>query len=57
MYLPMQREVTDYENRLNLVRMELEHVYTLPIKSVTSGTHLSTRHAQPRWPCNSIIKG
>jgi hypothetical protein len=29
-------------------------VYTLPIKSVTSGTHLITRHAQPRWPCNSI---
>jgi hypothetical protein len=28
--------------------------YTLPIKFVTSGTHSITRHAQPRWLCNSI---
>jgi hypothetical protein len=48
------KDLTDYENRLNFVRMELEHVNTLPIKSVTSGTHLITRQAQPRWPCNSI---
>jgi hypothetical protein len=30
------------------------NVYTIPIKSVTSGTHLISRHALPRWPCNSI---
>jgi hypothetical protein len=23
-------------------------------KGITSGTHLITRHALPRWPCNSI---
>jgi hypothetical protein len=31
-----------------------ECVYTLPIKSVTGGTHFITRHILPRWPCNSI---
>jgi hypothetical protein len=28
------------------------HIYS--IKSVTSGTHLVTRHTLPRWACNSI---
>jgi hypothetical protein len=35
-------------------QVKISYLYTLPIKSVTSGTHLISRHAQPRWPCNSI---
>jgi hypothetical protein len=29
-------------------------LYTFPIKSVSSRTHLITRHALPRWPCHLI---